>query len=66
MPKLIKKSDGSIAFEYEEGSSERTILEKKMKLVEQVQSIKKKEFKSLSQSEKDTLLELLLRMHNLI
>lgn len=66
MAKLIKQSDGSIALQYEEGSVESANFEKKKSLLKQLKGIKGNDFKSLSQAEKDALIELLLRMHDLI
>jgi hypothetical protein len=66
MPKLITK-DGKISFVYDNTNEDE---KNKKDVKDKINTIKSKNkdkgFKSLSNDEKDTLLEQLLKMHNLI
>jgi len=67
MPKLIKDKDGKISFILDEKEKqEREKFKNKRKQKELAKKYKSKNFNDLTQKDKDILLEVLLRLHDLI
>lgn len=67
MPKLVKKSDGSISFELDASISEESKKKDFLNNIKETKSMAKdKGFNALTAKDKDNLLEILLKMHDLI
>ncbi len=67
MPKLIVKPDGSIAYDYDDSIPVEAAKKQSIEQIKNTKnSIKGKDFKTFTPTEKDALLELLLKMHNLV
>ncbi len=67
MPKLVKNADGSISFEYDDKVPEELAKKQLLQRHKEIEGqTRGKDFKSLTPADKDNLLELLLREHNLI
>ena len=67
MPKLVAHPDGSVSYELDDSNSQESAKKQnivRMKAIKE--QIKGKDFKSLTPADKDTLLELLLKLHGLI
>lgn len=66
MPKLIKKIDGSVAFVYDDQAPHEQAQAQTITKHKAIANLKGKDFKTLTPADKDNLLELLLKINNLI
>lgn len=67
MAKLIKNKDGTISFTLDITNPDEAKKKKNHERIKEIkESLKDKDFSKMTRDEKDGILELLLRMHDLI